>query len=820
MEMIIRSVELKNIRSYREGIIEFPRGRVVLLGDIGAGKSTILMSIEFALFGLGDQDGSSLLRVNENSGHVILEMEIDNRIYKIKRALKRKNGRVTQDKVVIEENGRAESFTPTEAKAYIMKILNYNEPLNPRARSTIFRYAIYTPQEEMKKILNANPEERKKTIRKAFRIEDYSIARENSKIVIDYLKEKHDYYSGKGVGIEEIKGEIEQIDKEIYEIDKEIGKNLEIFNKLNIEINELNVKIERINEEMKEISEKIGRLTLRKKDLDELNSQYEDLNKEIEKAEKDLKKLYEGHEKNLIIREYRKDEIDNELNEIDKKIRELNEKRGELKSYEGSLREIRKNKEELKKKIDINYIKKLESEVENLRSEILKISINKPEKSKEELDQMEKEIEKEIRSMIKKSENINSKISDYEAILKNGICPTCDREAKPEDFISRLENKRMEKLSIDKKLEELEKKRDEIKKEKENISNYEIYATKLDILQAKENELKEKGQDMVEKEEKLKEYQRMEKEIEGKLREISLIENNIRSMESKKEELRKIRLKIEEYEKEENKIELMKREIESKKKELEKTFARIESIKKEIMDLEQYENMMKKRKSEHDELKENKEKMDKERERINNNIITLNTRKNEKIKLKESKLNEIREKERSLRLAQRYMEYYNWIIEVFLPALESIEKTILEMRRIEFNESFQRWFYMLVDDPTKAARIDEDFTPIVEQDGYVQEMEYLSGGERSAVALSYRLSLNSVVREVSLNDGENLLILDEPTDGFSSEQIQRFPEILNQTRSDQVIIVSHEADISRLADYTIRIRKDNGVSYIINSGNF
>jgi exonuclease SbcC len=230
--------------------------------------------------------------------------------------------------------------------------------------------------------------------------------------------------------------------------------------------------------------------------------------------------------------------------------------------------------------------------------------------------------------------------------------------------------------------------------------------------------------------------------------------------------------------------------------------------------------MMEKRKLEQDELMENKEKMDKERERINNNIITLNTRKNEKIKLKESKLNEIREKERSLRLAQRYMEYYNWIIEVFLPALESIEKTILEMRRMEFNESFQRWFYMLVDDPTKAARIDEDFTPIVEQDGYVQEMEYLSGGERSAVALSYRLSLNSVVREVSLNDGENLLILDEPTDGFSSEQIQRFPEILNQTRSDQVIIVSHEADISRLADYTIRIRKDNGVSYIINSGNF
>jgi len=55
--MLIKSVELENIRSYVREKIEFLRensefgsGLVFLEGDIGAGKSTILMAIKFALF--------------------------------------------------------------------------------------------------------------------------------------------------------------------------------------------------------------------------------------------------------------------------------------------------------------------------------------------------------------------------------------------------------------------------------------------------------------------------------------------------------------------------------------------------------------------------------------------------------------------------------------------------------------------------------------------------------------------------------------------------------------------------------------------------
>ena len=50
--MVLKYVKLENIRSYINQKIEFPTGSILLSGDIGAGKSTVLLSIEFALFGI------------------------------------------------------------------------------------------------------------------------------------------------------------------------------------------------------------------------------------------------------------------------------------------------------------------------------------------------------------------------------------------------------------------------------------------------------------------------------------------------------------------------------------------------------------------------------------------------------------------------------------------------------------------------------------------------------------------------------------------------------------------------------------------------
>ena len=63
--MQLKKLKIRNIRSYKEGEIDFPEGSTLLMGDIGSGKTSILLAIEFALFGLQPgQKGNSILRSN------------------------------------------------------------------------------------------------------------------------------------------------------------------------------------------------------------------------------------------------------------------------------------------------------------------------------------------------------------------------------------------------------------------------------------------------------------------------------------------------------------------------------------------------------------------------------------------------------------------------------------------------------------------------------------------------------------------------------------------------------------------------------------
>ncbi len=112
----------------------------------------------------------------------------------------------------------------------------------------------------------------------------------------------------------------------------------------------------------------------------------------------------------------------------------------------------------------------------------------------------------------------------------------------------------------------------------------------------------------------------------------------------------------------------------------------------------------------------------------------------------------------------KFSNYFDWLREFFIPTIEQIEKQVLLSIQQNFNEIYRRWYSILIDDSTKESRIDEEFTPIIEQDGYEQDVDYLSGGEKTSIAFAYRLTLNSMMRQETDSLKSNLLILDEPTD--------------------------------------------------------
>ena len=60
----------------------------------------------------------------------------------------------------------------------------------------------------------------------------------------------------------------------------------------------------------------------------------------------------------------------------------------------------------------------------------------------------------------------------------------------------------------------------------------------------------------------------------------------------------------------------------------------------------------------------------------------------------------------------------------------------------------------------------------------------------------------------------NLIILDEPTDGFGKEQLIRLRRVLDELEFAQIIMVSHERELESFVETIYRITKEGGISRI------
>ena len=144
--MKIKKIILNNIRSYKQQEIEFSEGSILLSGDIGSGKTSILLGIEFALFGLQPgQRGSSLLRNGENEGRIIIEFEVEGKEVIIERTLKRKKT-VSQDYCSITIDGEKKEISITELKDQVLKLLNYPKEF-AKKQNILYKFTVYTPQD-------------------------------------------------------------------------------------------------------------------------------------------------------------------------------------------------------------------------------------------------------------------------------------------------------------------------------------------------------------------------------------------------------------------------------------------------------------------------------------------------------------------------------------------------------------------------------------------------------------------------------------------------------------------------------------------------
>jgi exonuclease SbcC len=169
---------------------------------------------------------------------------------------------------------------------------------------------------------------------------------------------------------------------------------------------------------------------------------------------------------------------------------------------------------------------------------------------------------------------------------------------------------------------------------------------------------------------------------------------------------------------------------------------------------------------------------------------------------------EIKEKENIRKETDYLRELQYWLSEKFISMINLTEKNVMVKLRNEFSKIFSEWFSVLVSS-SLSVRLDEEFTPIITNQDYEIEYDFLSGGERTATALAYRLSLNQILNSMlSQIKTKDVIILDEPTDGFSTEQIEKMRDIFDQLNAKQMILVSHEEKIEGFVDHVMKVEKD------------
>lgn len=679
--MFFKKLKLRNIRSYESLEIEFPKGLVLLTGNIGSGKTSILLGLQFALFGLQPgQKGSSILRSGEDEASVYLEMEVDSKKVTLERAIKKsKNGSITQDLNIISIDGKIEELSTSEMKERVVSLLNYPREFIKRSNQ-LYKFTVYTPQEEMKSIVQERPEVRLDTLRHIFGIDRYKRIKENSTVFLQRIKDS--------IKIKEI---------------------------LITELNLLKEKFVLENEKKIILS----------RDVNNLNIEHQKLFLEKAEAEKKLLMLQDNME------ERRK--LDSEILNLQTQV-------------------IGKKDMESRVKKEITLMQKQVGETVDFSIERLNNVMELLEKHKFFLEEKTKEYNR-LNSQIFALESKKEKpLELLDKVMSLENCPTCFQGVSHEhkEKISKRTNFEIEELvrELEIKLVQRNQILRELEKEKELVKAYEsdknsLQQNKIRFELLKNTEVKMKSDAYV--------LDRISNEIKSLIELVEAKKLKLLSYDSSKKLFEEARL---EFQKMSEISRLKEMALVSKNKELEILKKRLEELQLDI---------------------NGKEK--------------------------------IREQMNKLRLLE------DWINGKFIRMIEMTEKNVLSRLRSEFSRILSDWFSLMVPDSLNV-RLDEDFTPVVTNQDYEIDYEFLSGGERTAIALAYRLALNQVLNSMlSHIKTKDVVILDEPTDGFASEQIDKMRDIFEQLKAEQIILVSHEEKMEGFVDHVLRVRKE-GVSRV------
>ncbi len=750
---MIKKVGLENWKSYREEELVFDGGVNALVGEMGSGKSSVLESIVFGLYGTLPSIKERRINIDdvirrspnqEDSAKVKIVFEIED-TYSVERIIKR--GRGTTKSILRKEGDVIAGPQATEVSEKIEEIIGLNFDL--------FTTIVFSEQNSLDFFLDMRPGERKEKIDKLLGLDRFEKARKSLVKLKNSVRNKREYKES------DLKD-----NKESFE-EKDFEKIMEKRGKIEDKIEELEDRRKKLSEKKQVLNEKYESEKKAKKKHEKLERKIGEVKGEINSLKENLDELEEELEE---INIEDKDKIDKKISEIDEKISKAEKVKERLSK--------KKNKVGYKDK----NIGKIEKKIEELNED------------KEEFEKLE-DVEKSIEKKKKKLDDNKDKISGLKSKKQNlddsieqlsdaeGKCPTCNRDLDDEHREELIISFREEKKNLESRKESIGEKIEEISEELQKLNN-----RRADIL--KLGDVEEKISD---KKKKLREERSEKKVLSGKIEELEekLKDLNREKLKEEKERMKKLK-----------DVFKFKKKLEERRKAL--TF--IEKSREENdFDIDRFKNIEKK----FNDVKSDIRVVEKEKE-SKKEVLEQYKKRVEELKERKSLIDDIEEDIERYRILEDFFVSFRKKLK---EAQEQLRKQFIE----NLNDVMQDiWANIYPYDYYSDIEIsvEEDYIlKICDSRGNKVPVEgEVSGGERHSAALTMRLALSAV-----LGKRFNVLMLDEPTHNLDERTVSDLSDTLREDISiivDQLLLITHDKDLEdSVTSYLYRVSKEgSGIS--------
>ncbi len=857
--MRIERIELKNFLSHNDSSVNF-KGRInVIIGHNGAGKSSLIDGIVFALFRESSRGSAnkSLVKMGSKSAAVRLTLANGNNVI-VERHIPDSGG----DLLIIGQAARARGAEKVTEE--VQKLINLDKD--------VLLSTLVVRQGEIESIFSDLTD----VMKKIMKLENLEKLTESSGPIYSKLKEIQNRLDQ----IQTFEKEYTDTNNKLFNLKREkskIEEELDVLRKTEKDLNEQLQDAERSFEEAQRKREEylslVSKRTQLAKEEERVKARLSQLTgaeeekSSIEEKIKGLKRYEEakslidqlkGLEKDIARIKANVEKAIRERDEIKEKLRRKEELSPDYLSYMANKEELEaldeKEKEFNRVQAVYNNLQREISNVEKTLSSLKQVDVTQLE------DEMSR-VEDEIDELNNRKGILTAQIKEAEKILndlnnaKGGQCPVCKRpldESHRSSLIQeardliRASKEELEKVSA--RLSELSRRKDDLRRQidranKNNVT-YKNYADKkaelerqLEEVSSRLKELEKAHQKYVEirnvlskLEPAYKEYLTLSKVSEDDLKEkeeeIATLNGQLEEKISKKKEIEEklggvTPEQVEEKLRELKRLEEKLNEVLQKLGEKSSLLARLNQIEKDMEELESEIHKLNYSEVEYQRAKEKVDELSKklldtskkisEDEGKLNQILSDIEEKEKKLKELESIIGEKPKLENALKKLNKLRDdlgekgLQGYIISAVKSKIENNLNEIASM----FNLAYTRVALDFITS-TRGQKVKANLS-VFDNYGREYSVDMLSGGERISIALALRLAIAK-----SLMDSLGFIILDEPTVHLDEERRKELMNVIREALDvvPQIIVVTHDDEILEIGDYIIRVEKRGSESKV------